>query len=333
MKQNLHTHSTYCDGKSTIKEMIRSALLRDFEVLGFSGHSFTDFDTSYCMSKDGLIDYLDEIDSAKKFFEEDPEAAKVYYAPEIVNAGDLRIYTGIEQDLYSERPALRKHEGLLNPGSWWGTFDYIIGSTHAFFIERGELEERTGSPDGLKAPEGGGVIFTDNGIYVYVDYSEEALKWATDNIYKGDAMALAEAYFKDEARIVSKTDCDITGHFDLLLKFNEKVRMFDESDSRYLRARDKALETVFDDFRSKGRRPLFEVNTGAMARGYRTTPYPSEETVRVIRDMGGSFIINSDCHRADLLDHGFREARELLKKTGYRSELIEVPGGRLEIFD
>ena len=45
MKQNLHTHSTYCDGKSTIKEMIRSALLRDFEVLGFSGHSFTDFDT------------------------------------------------------------------------------------------------------------------------------------------------------------------------------------------------------------------------------------------------------------------------------------------------
>jgi histidinol-phosphatase (PHP family) len=70
-----------------------------------------------------------------------------------------------------------------------------------------------------------------------------------------------------------------------------------------------------------------------MARGYRTTPYPSEETVRVIRDMGGSFIINSDCHRADLLDHGFREAGELLKKTGYRSELIEVPGGRLEIFE
>jgi histidinol-phosphatase (PHP family) len=96
--------------------MIRSALLRDFEVLGFSGHSFTAFDTSYCMSKDGLIDYLDEIDSAKKFFEKDPEAAKAYYAPEIVNAGDLRIYTGIEQDLYSERPALRKHEGLLNPG-------------------------------------------------------------------------------------------------------------------------------------------------------------------------------------------------------------------------
>lgn len=214
MKQNLHTHSTYCDGKSTIKEMIRSALLRDFEVLGFSGHSFTAFDTSYCMSKDGLIDYLDEIDSAKKFFEKDPEAAKAYYAPEIVNAGDLRIYTGIEQDLYSERPALRKHEGLLNPGSWWGTFDYIIGSTHAFFIERGELEERTGSPDGLKAPEGGGVIFTDNGIYVYVDYSEEVLKWAIDTVYKGDAMALAEAYFKDEARIVSKTDCDITGHFE-----------------------------------------------------------------------------------------------------------------------
>ena len=40
MKQNLHTHTTYCDGKNTVSEMIRSALHKDFDVLGFSGHSF-----------------------------------------------------------------------------------------------------------------------------------------------------------------------------------------------------------------------------------------------------------------------------------------------------
>lgn len=333
MKQNLHTHSTYCDGKSTIKEMIRSALLRDFEVLGFSGHSFTGFDTSYCMSSDGLMDYLDEIDEAKRLFEEDPEAAKAYFAPEIVNAGDLRIYTGIEQDLYSDMPALRREKGLLNPGCQYGTFDFVIGSTHAFFVSDEELKERAVSPDRILPPESGGVVITDKGIFIYVDYSADALRWARDTVYKGDAMALAEAYFKDEARIVSKTDCDIVGHFDLLLKFNEREKLFDETDPRYIKARDAALESVFDDFKAKGRRPLFEVNTGAMARGYRTTPYPSEETVKLIRDMGGSFLINSDCHNAELLDHGFRESRELLRKTGFRSEIIDVPGGKLEIFE
>lgn len=333
MKQNLHTHTTYCDGNNSIKELIHSAFLRDFEVLGISGHSFTEFDTSYCMSQEGLIDYLDEITEAKRFLEEDPEAAKYYFAPEIVNAGDLRLYLGIEQDIYSERPSLRKQQGLLNPGFRYGTYDYVIGSTHAFFIKRDELEDRlfaVGDPEKIHVD---GIVFSEHGIYVYVDYSPGALKWALDNVYKGDLMALAEAYFRDEALVVSKTDCDIVGHFDLLLKFNESVRMFDEQDPRYKKVRDAALESIFEDFRIKGRRPLFEVNTGAMAKSYRTDPYPSEETVKIIRDMGGSFLINSDCHRAELLDFGFKEAKDLLLRTGFRNELMDVPGGKLEIFE
>ena len=317
MKQNLHTHTLYCDGKSTIKDMIRSALLRDFDVLGFSGHSFTAFDESYCMSRDGLLDYLDDLTDAREMFEKDQEAAKKFFAPEMVGAKDLRILIGLEQDLYSAEPALRKQQGILNSGSQYGTFDYIIGSTHAIRLSLEELKERAWDMSEFKAPDMDGVVLSDDGLYIYVDYGPEALNWAIDKIFGGDPLAFAEAYFRDESRIVAETDCDIVGHFDLLLKFNEKDKMFDETSLRYVQARDKALDRIFSDFKAKGMRPIFEVNTGAMARGYRTVPYPSQDSLKAIRDRGGQIIINSDCHRADLLDFGFSYARELVLGAGF----------------
>ena len=51
IKANLHTHTTWCDGKNTAEEMVRSAIESGFDVLGFSGHSYTSFDESYCMSR------------------------------------------------------------------------------------------------------------------------------------------------------------------------------------------------------------------------------------------------------------------------------------------
>ena len=39
--QNLHTHTTYCDGRDTPVEMIESAIAQGFDSIGFSGHSYT----------------------------------------------------------------------------------------------------------------------------------------------------------------------------------------------------------------------------------------------------------------------------------------------------
>ena len=38
--QNLHTHSTYCDGNDTLEEMIQTCMAKGFTSLGFSGHSY-----------------------------------------------------------------------------------------------------------------------------------------------------------------------------------------------------------------------------------------------------------------------------------------------------
>ena len=35
IKQNLHTHSIYCDGNNTIEEMALEAIQKGFTVLGF----------------------------------------------------------------------------------------------------------------------------------------------------------------------------------------------------------------------------------------------------------------------------------------------------------
>ena len=40
IKQNLHTHTTYTDGKNTPEEVVLEALARGFDSVGFSEHSY-----------------------------------------------------------------------------------------------------------------------------------------------------------------------------------------------------------------------------------------------------------------------------------------------------
>ena len=41
IRQNLHTHCTYCDGKNTLEEMVLAAIDKGFSSLGFSSHCFS----------------------------------------------------------------------------------------------------------------------------------------------------------------------------------------------------------------------------------------------------------------------------------------------------
>ena len=59
--RDLHMHTTYCDGKNTPEEMIRAAVDKGLSAVGISGHSYTFFDTSYCMQKEEVPRYLAEL--------------------------------------------------------------------------------------------------------------------------------------------------------------------------------------------------------------------------------------------------------------------------------
>ncbi len=252
-KINLHSHTTYCDGLNSAEEMVLAAIDKGFHIFGFSGHSYLEFDDSWCMSKAGTQEYYAEIQRLKEKYKD-----------------KITVLCGVEQDYLSETPV--------------DQYDYVIGSVHVI-------------------PKGG--------EYISVDYSAESLIKNIDKHYGGDALSLAEDYFEMIGNVHKKTKCHIVGHFDLLTKFNEQTPIFDTTHPRYIKAANNALERLLAED------VIFEVNTGAISRGYRTTPYPSKEFLLKIKIAGGKIMLSSDTHSVDTVDFGYEDAQKLIKECGF----------------
>ena len=157
-------------------------------------------------------------------------------------------------------------------------YDYVIGSCH--YVEK-------------------------NGVYRPIDEKESELEAICNDWYGGDYYALAEDYFRGVASLASKK-IDIVGHFDLITKFNEGGKHFDTSHPRYLAAAKSAIDALL---------PLgvpFEINTGAISRGYRTEPYPAKNLIDYIREKGGTLILSSDTHSKDNIAFQFDRWEHLL---------------------
>ena len=101
--------------------------------------------------------------------------------------------------------------------------------------------------------------------------------------------------------MVELTKCDIIGHFDLVSKFIEVDPAFDVKHPRYV----KAWQQAADELLKTGK--PFEMNTGAMSRGYRTEPYPAKDIRDYIRAHGGKLIMSSDAHAKENITYGFKE--------------------------
>ena len=302
MKVNLHTHTLYCDGNNSPEEMVLDAISASFDVLGFSGHSYTSFDESYCMSREQTEAYRAEVRALAEKYKD-----------------RIRILCGIEQDRYGDDSA--------------AGYDYAIGSVHAFFrpCTREEM-----SAVRAHAPES--IIPDENGCYIYADWSDDAMEWAIANLYDGNPAALAEDYFEAVASYAEDVEVQIVGHFDLLTKFEElrvqqeKLPLFDTEDPRYLEAARRAIEALAASPHPSCTGKIFEINTGAMSKNYRTSPYPSLPLLRMIYEAGGRIMINSDCHAAGKLDYAYEEAKELARKAGFQTLTYPLPGGeRLEV--
>ncbi len=60
-KQNLHTHTVYCDGKDTPEEIILEGLKRGFNSIGFSIHSYVKRSKTVVVPPDRIEEYRLEI--------------------------------------------------------------------------------------------------------------------------------------------------------------------------------------------------------------------------------------------------------------------------------
>ena len=154
-------------------------------------------------------------------------------------------------------------------------YDYVIGSVHTLLID---------------------------GKFYDLDDTPEKLVTLAEEKYSGNIYSLIDDYYSLVSEIYSRTSCDIIGHFDLISKFNENGDLFDPADSRYISAYRNAADSL------AGCSAIFEVNTGAVARGYRKDPYPAYDVYEYLESRGARFILTSDCHAKENLIFGFEDA-------------------------
>ena len=258
IRQNLHTHCTYCDGKNTLEEMVLAAIDKGFSSLGFSSHCFSNLSYDECGIK---------TDADYEAYLREVEALKQKYKNQI------SIYRGIELE------SRIKDELYPNPDP---RLDYSIGSIHWFYLDSRHWE---------------------------VDYKAEILLQAKEAF--GGFRPLIESYYNEVIEFAKHSSYSITGHIDLVTKFSELNSFGFENESWY---RDTALSAA-ESVVKCGK--LVEVNTGAISRGYRTTPYPAPFILKRLAELNAPIIVTTDCHSANNIDIKYDETVSMLSSYGF----------------
>ena len=244
---DLHTHTVFSDGIHTMEENVRAAQAQQMLYIGFSDHSHTPCDLSYCMHKERYGAYLREAERWKR-------------------ESEIPVYIGLELDANSRDDV--------------SVYDYIIASAHYVFSK---------------------------GVCYPVDHAPELLEACIREGFGGNVLEMAKCYFETLCEHVAKVRPTFVGHFDVLTKFS----MIPEEETGYLELAQTYLKEVIRLC------PYLELNLGAMAKGWRQTPYPAEYLLDTVRSSGGKLLLSSDSHRTEHLTYRFDEAVALLRKSGF----------------
>ena len=202
---NYHTHSNYCDGKATLREMVDFAVAHGFTELGFSGHCPLPFENNY-----SITDYEGYCNEVRALKEEYRDRIKIYLGLEI------DYVPGMLEDF---RPLIER-----------GGLEYTIGSVHLI----------PASPPAPLQGERGVDSRGEVALWMidgsrYQTYDEGLMR-----IFGGDIRRGVTAYFHNENAMLERNRPTIVGHPDKIVMHN-RDRYFTEDEKWY---RDLALETI-----------------------------------------------------------------------------------------
>ena len=161
-----------------------------------------------------------------------------------------------------------------------------------------------------------------DGVYIPMDIEAEELQNAIDQLYGGDSLAMAKDYYSLVADVYNRTGGEIVGHFDLLTKFNEKHPYLDTDCKEYRAAALEAADALLEN-----RELVFEINTGAMSRGWRSAPYPAEFILKYLIEKNGRIIITGDSHAAESITYAYGDALEYARSCGAK-EIWTIKSGK-----
>lgn len=105
---SFHTHSDFCDGKTSMEAVCRRAIELGLSAVGFSSHAPVPFKTKWAMSFDNVMTYSKEVKRCKALF-----------------ADKIKVYAALEADYIPNGKSI-SYEAWRQMAD----LDYIIGSVH-----------------------------------------------------------------------------------------------------------------------------------------------------------------------------------------------------------
>ena len=171
-------------------------------------------------------------------------------------------------------------------------FDYVISSSHYLYKD---------------------------GEYLPFDSTYEYFSSALSHFE--NPLAMARQYFDTLCDYLEKNPPEIIGHFDLITKYEEKETSVFLNNEAYWELVENAVQ------RAVKIGSVFEVNTGLITRGFRTSPCPHDRLLQLICKVGGKIVLSSDSHQKETLTAYFDSTTALLKQIGFTKAYALTSGG------
>ena len=277
IKTNYHTHTNFCDGKTTAEKIVTSAIEKKFDILGFSSHSAYPYKSSWHINPNKHADYVNEIQRLKSQYKDKIEICLGF------EADYLPLVCTPDKSRFAE----------FNP-------DYIIGSVH-YVVN-------------LDEPEKKGFIQEESDIPVNcfsIDSFAEEVQQGIELLFDGDGKKACQNYFALVREMATSFNFDIIGHLDILRKRNSTVKFFDENSQWYKNELSATAKTIAKSGK------IIEVNYGGIARGSLMDTYPSVDFLKMLKTFDIPITINSDAHNFDHIDTGYEIAIKNAICAGY----------------